>query len=268
MNEPTPSPALPDLTQPADGARSLLTKVPEVTIFFWIIKVMTTGVGETISDYLAHRLGPMPAVALAAGGLVVTLALQYAMRRYVAWVYWLVVLMVSVFGTMAADVLHVGLGIPYVVSTAFYAVALMVVFATWYATEKTLSVHSIDTPRRETFYWAAVLTTFALGTAAGDLTAITMHLGYLSSGVLFAVLIAVPALAFWRFGQNPILSFWFAYVVTRPLGASIADWIAVPSSRAGLGLGTGPVSLLLTIAIVCFVGYPSVSRQETEGEPT
>ena len=197
-----------------------MSKVPEVTVYFWITKVLTTGMGETTSDYLAHRLDPVIAVGLAGVALVASLVLQLCFRRYVAWVYWLAVVMVSVFGTMAADVLHVGLGIPYAVSTGFFTVALGAVFAVWYAVERTLSIHSIRTRRRELFYWATVLTTFALGTAAGDLSATSLRLGYFGSGVVFAVVFAVPALAHWRLRLNAILAFWLAYVVTRPLGAA------------------------------------------------
>ncbi|MDR3687341.1 MAG: hypothetical protein P4L93_10335 [Coriobacteriia bacterium] len=245
-------------------AGALISKVPEATVYFWITKVLTTGLGETTSDFLAHRIGPLLAVSLAGVGLLIALVAQFLVRRYVAGVYWLVVAMVSVFGTMAADVLHVGLGVPYLVSTAFFIVALAVVFAAWYAAEKTLSIHSIYTRRREAFYWSIVLITFALGTAAGDMTAITLHLGYFASGVLFAVLIAVPAVGYWKFGLNGVFAFWFAYVMTRPLGASFADWLAVPTSRGGLGLGTGPVSLVLTALVVAFVAYLAVARPGVE----
>jgi uncharacterized membrane-anchored protein len=240
----------------------MLSKVPEVTAYFWVIKVLTTGMGETTSDYLAHRLGPIVAVGLAGVVLAAALALQLSVRRYVAWIYWSAVVMVSVFGTMAADVLHVGLGVPYVVSTAFFVVALAAIFALWYVSEKTLSIHSIFTWRREVFYWATVMATFALGTAAGDMTAVSIHLGYLTSGVMFAVLMAVPALAYWRLGLNPVFAFWFAYVVTRPLGASFADWLGVSHARGGLALGTGPVSLALTVVILGFVGYLAMSRKD------
>jgi uncharacterized membrane-anchored protein len=238
------------------------SKVPEVTVYFWIIKALTTGMGESTSDYLVHRLVPEIAVMLGGIGLVVALVLQFRADRYVAWTYWLAVAMVGIFGTMAADVLHVGLGVPYIASTLFYAVVLAVVFRTWYVTEKTLSIHSIYTPRREAFYWAAVLATFALGTAAGDLTAVTFGLGYFGSGLMFAAVIALPAVGYWRFGWNPVLAFWFAYVVTRPLGASFADWMAVSSARGGLALGTGPVSLVLAALIAAFVAYLSITRKD------
>ncbi len=249
---------------PPSVARIALTKVPEATALFWIIKVLTTGMGETTSDYLVNRIDRPLAVALGAIGFAAALALQFAARRYIEWIYWLAVVMVAIFGTMAADVLHVQLGIPYAVSTAFFAVALAVVFSVWYSTEKTLSIHSINTPRREVFYWATVLTTFALGTAAGDLTAVTLHLGYFSSGLLFAGLIAVPAIGYRWFGLNAIVAFWSAYVLTRPLGASFADWMAVPAARGGLGYGTGPISVVLGIVIVVLVGCLTITRQRAE----
>src|SRR5258708_7474920 len=173
-----------------------MRRVPEITVYFWIIKLLTTAMGEVTSDYLVHQMNPIIAVALAGVGLAVALIIQFWARRYVAWIYWLAVVAVAIFGTMAADVLHVGLGIPYLVSTVFFSVALAVLFALWYASERTLSIHSIDTARRELFYWATVMATFVLGTAAGDMTASTMGLGYFAPGVVFAVLIALPALAY------------------------------------------------------------------------
>ena len=174
--------------------------------------------------------------------------------------------MVGVFGTMCADVLHVGLGVPYIASTIFYAVVLAVIFRTWHRTEGTLSIHSIYTARREAFSWATVLATFALGTAAGDLTAVTFGLGYFASGLLFTAVIAVPAIGYWALRlERGVLGFWFAYVVTRPLGASFADWLAVSNERGGLGLGTGPVSLVLAALIACFVAYLSFTRKDVPG---
>jgi uncharacterized membrane-anchored protein len=246
---------------PSEG-RSVLSKVPEITVYFWVIKVLTTGMGETASDYLAHRFAPEVAVGLGAVAFTAALALQFAVRRYVAWIYWLAVVMVSVFGTMAADVLHVGLGVPYLVSTVFFLAVLGTVFAAWYRTERTLSIHSIDTRRREVFYWATVLATFALGTAAGDLTATTLHWGYLGSGVVFAVAIAVPAILHRRFGLDGIAAFWIAYVITRPLGASFADWMGVSHARSGLGLGTGQVTIGWSAAIVVLVAYLMITRTD------
>jgi uncharacterized membrane-anchored protein len=235
-------------------------KVPEVTAAFWIAKVLTTGMGEATSDFLVHQLAPIVAVAIGGFGLAVALVLQFRERRYNPWIYWLAVAMVAVFGTMAADFLHVELGIPYVVSTAFFAVVLAAVFAIWYRTEHTLSIHSIDSPRREAFYWLTVISTFALGTAAGDMTATTFHLGYLVSGVAFTLLIAVPAVAHRWFGLNAIVAFWFAYIVTRPLGASFADWLGVSHARGGLNWGTGAVSIGAAILIAGVVAYLAATQ--------
>lgn len=253
-------------TAAAEKSRVALSAVPEVTVLFWVAKVLTTGMGETASDFLAHHLDPVVAGGLGAVGLVAALALQLRARRYVPWVYWLAVAMVSVFGTMAADVVHVILGIPYAVSTVAFVLILAAVFAVWRRTEGTLSIHSITTRRRELFYWTTVLTTFALGTAAGDLTATTLHLGYLASGVLFAVVIAVPAVAHWKLGLGAVSAFWFAYIVTRPLGASFADWMGVPPARRGLGWGTGPVTLALVVLIVGVVGYLAATHVDAPVE--
>ncbi len=243
-----------------------LSKVPEVTAFFWIVKALTTAMGESTSDFLVHAMIPQIAVVLGGTAFVIALYIQFSKDRYVPWAYWLAVAMVGVFGTMCADVLHVGFGVPYIASTILFAVALVAVFRTWHRSEGTLSIHSIRTPRRELFYWAAVVATFALGTAAGDLTAVTFGLGYFGSAVLFAVVIAIPALGYFRYRMNPILAFWFAYVVTRPLGASIADWLGKSSESGGLGLGTGPVSFVLAATIAGFVAYLSVTGKDTPAE--
>ncbi|TQX84253.1 MULTISPECIES: hypothetical protein [Rhizobium] len=242
------------------------SKVPEVTALFWIIKILLTGMGETTSDYLVNTIDPMVAVGIGGVAFVASLALQLRAKRYIAWIYWLAVVMVSVFGTMAADVVHVALGISYAISTPFFAVALAVIFAIWQRTEGTLSIHSVYTTRRELFYWATVSTTFALGTAAGDLTATNMGLGYLQSGILFAVVFALPAIAYWKLGFSEIATFWFAYVVTRPLGASFADWMGVNAARGGLNWGTGPVSLVLAILICALVVYSSLTRKRSKTE--
>ncbi len=240
-------------------------RVPEITAYFWAIKALSTAMGESTSDYLVHAMDPKVAVVLGFIGFLAALALQFWMRRYNAWTYWLAVVAVGVFGTMAADVLHVGFGVPYIVSSIIYAIALVAVFGTWYRTEGTLSIHSVDTPRREMFYWAAVVATFAMGTAVGDLTATTFGLGYFASGLLFAAIIAVPAIGYFRFGWNPILSFWLAYVATRPLGASFADWMGKPQSAGGLGWGDGPVAIGLTIAIFCTVAFLAITRRDVQG---
>ena len=251
--------------QPMQLAQRAMRKVPEVTIYFWIIKLLSTAMGESTSDYLVYHINPYIAVALGGIGFLASLVLQLLVRRYVAWIYWLAVVMVAIFGTMAADVTHIVLGIPYLISTVCFAVALAVIFVVWYGSEKTLSIHSINTPRREMFYWATVIATFALGTAAGDLTAVTLGLGYFASGVLFAVLFAVPALGYRLFGLNEIGAFWFAYIMTRPLGASFADWLGKPI-LGGLGLGDLKVTLVLTILIIGFVGYLTVTRKDIKGE--
>src|SRR5947209_12862137 len=251
--------------QPLHLALGAIRKVPEITLYFWIIKLLSTAMGESTSDYLVYQINPYVAVAIGCLGLAVALILQLSVRRYVAWVYWLAVVMVAVFGTMASDVLHVVLGIPYLVSTACFASALAIIFVIWYASEKTLSIHTIYSGRRELFYWATVMATFALGTAAGDLTASTLRLGYFPSLVLFAVLFALPALAYWLFGLNEIFAFWFAYVVTRPLGASFADWLGKPY-LGGLGLNDGKVAVVLTILIIIFVGYLTVTHKDKKDE--
>jgi len=256
-----------EMTSARPLARRLL-RVPEITAFFWIIKGLSTALGESTSDYLVHAMSPVVAVLLGFAGFVIALALQLSRHRYVVWAYWLAVVMVGVFGTMAADVLHVGLGVPYVASSALYAIVLIAVFVAWQRTEKTLSIHSIDTVRRELFYWAAVCATFAMGTAVGDLTAVTFHFGYSYSALLFAVIIVVPIIGFRWLGWNAILSFWFAYVITRPLGASIADWLGKPKRLTGLGWGDGRVSIALTIAIAVLVGYLAVTKSDAQHDET
>jgi uncharacterized membrane-anchored protein len=240
-------------------------RVPEITVYFWVIKALSTALGESTSDYLVHIMDPRIAVGFGFLGFVVALVLQFSVRRYLAWTYWLAVVMVGVFGTMAADVLHVGFGVPYTESSVVYALVLLAVFVSWGRTERTLSIHSIDTARREAFYWAAVVATFAMGTALGDLSAVTFHLGYLGSGLLFAAVIAIPALGYWWLHWNPIFSFWFAYVATRPLGASFADWTSKPKSVGGLGWGDGPVALVLAAAIFCLVAFLAVTRSDVQG---
>jgi len=229
-------------------------KVPEITALFWVIKVLTTGMGEAASDYLAaHNLVIAGALGLVGFGL--GMAWQLRVRRYRAGVYWFAVAMVALFGTMAADGLHKGLGIPYTVTTVGYALALALIFVVWQRSEQTLSIHSITTRRREWFYWLTVLATFALGTAAGDLTAFTLHLGYAASIVLFGVAIAVPGVAYARGWMNSVAAFWTAYVLTRPLGASIADWLGKPTRLHGLGYGDGTVTVVATLAIAVLVAY-------------
>lgn len=220
--------------------------------------------GEATSDFLVFRINPYVAVAIGFVGFLVALALQFTRHRYVAWAYWLSVAGVGVFGTMVADVLHVSLHVPYSASSVLYAVVLAAVFVVWQRTEGTLSIHTIDTPRRESFYWAAVIATFAMGTALGDLTAITLRLGYGGSIILFSAVILLPAIGYRWFQLNPIVAFWSAYVVTRPLGASFADWVGKPTDVSGLGWGDGKIALLLTAAIVVLVGFLSVTHHDVQ----
>jgi uncharacterized membrane-anchored protein len=255
-----------DLTAPSTprGIHPIL-KVPEIAVYFWIVKLLSTAMGESTSDYLVYQIDPYVAVAFGCIALGIALLLQFLARGYVAWRYWLAVSMVAVFGTMAADVLHVVIGIPYLVSTVFFATILVIVFVSWYASEKTLSIHTVYAGRREVFYWATVMATFALGTAAGDLTASTLGLGYFTSILLFAVLFTIPAVGYWRFGLNGVVAFWFAYVMTRPLGASVADWLG-KRILGGLGLGDQKVAPVLTILIVGFVVYLTVTRKDRPDE--
>ncbi|WP_382304834.1 hypothetical protein [Herbiconiux sp. UC225_62] len=240
-----------------------ISKVPEITALFWVTKILTTGMGETTSDFVVTTIDPVIGVAIAFVLLVAALVMQFRAHRYVPWIYWLTVVLVSIFGTMAADVVHVQFGVPYEVSTAGFAVALAAIFTIWYLSERTLSIHSIDTRRREVFYWAAVLTTFALGTAAGDWTATVLGLGYFASGLLFLAAICVPALAYRYLRLNAVIAFWAAYVLTRPLGASFADWLGVGPERGGVGTGTGVVSLVLAIAIAVCVLRLTVVRERS-----
>jgi uncharacterized membrane-anchored protein len=250
----------------ADGAAgsrqgwALATKVPEITIWFWIAKIASTGMGEATSDFVFFRYGTVVDGTFGAILLIGALALQFRTRQYNTWIYWLAVVAVSVTGTMAADGLHVVIGLPYTVTTALYAVVLAVIFVAWYRTEGTLSIHSITTVRREAFYWATVMATFALGTALGDLTATTLKLGYFSSAVLFLVVIAIPLVAHWKLGMGSVFAFWFAYTITRPLGASVADWLGIQHRFGGLGWGRGNVAMLLTVPILIAVAYMAVTH--------
>lgn len=230
-------------------------KVPAVGILFWFVKALTTAFGESTSDFLVHSMAPVLAVLLGFGAFLVALGVQFSARRYAAVRYWFAVAMVGVFGTMAADVLHVGFRVPYLASAVLFGVVLAAVFLLWFRTERTLSMHSVNTPRRELFYWAAVVATFALGTAVGDLTANTFRLGYLASGIVFAAAILVPAVAYRWFGLNGVAAFWSAYVLTRPVGASFADWFGVSKARGGLALGPGPVAVVLGLLILGTVAY-------------
>jgi uncharacterized membrane-anchored protein len=240
----------------------MLTKVPEVTVIFWVLKLLTTGMGEAMSDFLGQHSVPI-AAAIGIFGLWFAIWLQMRQREYRAPIYWFAVMMVAIFGTMAADGIHDGASIPYSVTTPLFALVVAAIFFLWYRSEGTLSIHSITTRRRESYYWAAVLATFALGTAAGDLTALSLNLGFWPSVVLFAAVISIPAVGWWRFGMHPIVAFWFAYIVTRPLGASFADGFS-KHGNGGLGLGDGTVSGLALIAFAGLVAYVTMTRLDVQ----
>lgn len=244
---------------PAGRGATVMSKVPEITLMFWVAKLLTTGMGETTWDALDIAFDQVIAVAITGGLFLVAMVVQFVRRSYDAWAYWSAIVMVSVFGTTVADLVHNDLGVPYTVSTAVLLVLVLAVFGLWYRVEGTLSIHSITTRRREVFYWAAVLLTFALGTAAGDWTASTLHLGYLPSGVVFAVLFVLPAIAY-RFGANAVACFWISYVLTRPFGASFADWFGGPPGRGGLALGMDRTAIVLTVLIVAVVAWFAVTK--------
>ena len=240
-------------------------KVPEIIFLFWVIKVLTTAGGEATSDYLALDLGSrLVAGCIEAGIFLVALVWQFRTRRYVAAAYWLLAYAIAIFGTGVADAMHLFIGIPYSGTTFLWAVVLALVFWLWYRSERTLSIHSIYTQRREVFYWAVVFATFAEGTALGDWTAVSLHLGYLASGILFFLIILIPAVAWWRFGLNSVVAFWFAYVITRPLGASFADYFGKPHSLSGAGYGEGTVALITTLIVAVLVGYLAVTKRDIQ----
>ncbi len=246
---------------------STALRVPRITVLFWVVKALSTAMGEAASDFLVRVFPPVLAVAIGFVIFVVALALQFTRGRYVAWAYWLAVCAVGVFGTMVADVLHVGFGVPYAVSAPLFAVVLAVVFVVWYRVERTLSIHTVDTTRREVFYWLTVVSTFALGTAVGDLTATTFSLGYLVSAIVFAALILVIALLYGVVHLGAVISFWAAYVLTRPFGASVADWLGKPPALGGVGVGDGTVALVFLLAIIGLVAYLQVSRRDMQAAP-
>lgn len=247
--------------------RLMLNKVPEVTLFFWIIKILCTTVGETFADYLIANLhlGLTNTTYLMGSLLIVTLFFQFRLNKYKPCQYWLSVVLLSIVGTLITDNLTDKLGVSLVTSTIAFSVLLALTFAAWYAREKTLSVHTIDTTPRETFYWLAILFTFALGTAAGDLVAERLQLGYLLSALIFGGLIAVIAFSHWRLKLNGILAFWLAYILTRPLGASIGDFLSQPRDAGGLNLGTVGTSALFLVAIFGLVLYLAFTKKDVSG---
>jgi uncharacterized membrane-anchored protein len=242
---------------------NLLNKVPEVTLGFWAIKILSTTVGETGADYLAVHVGLGTAItgAVMAGPLIAALVLQFRAPRYVPWVYWLTVVLVSVVGTQITDALTDGLGVSLYASTLVFALGLGCVFIAWYRAERTLSIRTIVTPRRELFYWLAILLTFALGTAAGDLATEELGLGFQWGVVVFGGLIGAVALA-WRLGLNAVLAFWLTYILTRPLGASLGDLLSQAKTYGGLGLGTVYTSLAFLVLIVVLVALTSLRRPQ------
>jgi uncharacterized membrane-anchored protein len=251
------------MTRPLTG-REMLNKVPEVTLYFWIIKILCTTVGETASDYLTDNvgLGLTNTTYITAALLIATLVAQFRARRYIAPIYWLGIVLISVVGTQITDNLTDNHGVPLVNSTILFSLLLAAVFAVWFASERTLSIHTIFTTRREAFYWLTVLFTFALGTAAGDLAAERLALGYLLSAVMFAALIGLVALCHYRLGLGAVTAFWLAYILTRPLGASLGDFLSQPRASGGLGLGTTVTSLIFLTAIVAVVAYLTVTRRD------
>lgn len=249
-----------------ESAMRMLNKVPEVTLYFWIIKIMATTVGETGADFLSFnmKLG-LTGTSLVMGAILVAfLFMQVRSRKYVPWLYWVTVVLISIVGTLITDNMVDNFGVALKTTTFIFSVALVAVFAAWYASEKTLSIHTIFTTRRELFYWAAILFTFALGTAAGDLAAEGLGLGYANSAMIFGAMIAIVTLAFYAFRMNAILAFWIAYILTRPLGASFGDFLSQPVVKGGLGLGTVVTSLIFLVIIVTLVVYLTITRKDTQ----
>ena len=253
----------------ASSGRDLLSKVPEVTAFFWIIKILCTTVGETVADFLATNLnlGLTNTTYVMGALLAVALIAQFRSDRYRPGIYWVSVVLLSVVGTLITDNLTDNFGVPLIATTVIFSVVLIAVFATWYAVERTLSIHSIRTVRREIFYWLAILFTFALGTSAGDLAAEKLAFGYLPSALTFAAVIAVIAVAHLVFRLNAILAFWLAYILTRPLGASLGDYLSQARSDGGLGLGTTVTSAIFLVTILALVVYLAITRRDQAGHP-
>ena len=241
-----------------------LSRVPEITLFFWIIKIMATTVGETAADFLSFTLGwgLVSTSYVVSGLLLFAVLIQFKLKRYVPTSYWLVVVLVSVVGTLITDNLVDNLGMSLVNITIVFSVALTAVFMGWYGSEKTLSIHSIYTAKRELFYWAAILVTFALGTAAGDLVAEHLAMGYGLSALMFGAVIAVITVAYYQLKLNAVLAFWLAYILTRPFGASMGDLLSQPVTAGGLGLGTVGTSAVFLVAIVGVISYMTKQQRK------
>lgn len=244
--------------------REMANKVPLITIAFWIIKVLATTVGETGADYLNFQvgLGLVPTAAIMAAALAVLLAVQFLQTRYVPWIYWLVVVFLSIVGTLITDIMTDSLGVSLFLSTGVFTALLALTFVIWHRTERTLSIHAIDTRSREAFYWAAILFTFALGTAAGDLLSEKLGLGYAKSGFIFGAAIALVGLGYYTQLLGPVLAFWLAYILTRPLGASIGDFLTQQPNAGGLGLSTTLTSSVFVALILALVVYLTISRRD------
>ncbi len=249
--------AVPDLL----SGRQMLNKVPEATIFFWIIKVLCTTVGETASDFLNVNLGfGLTGTAIVAGILLtVILFFQFKSKKYIPAIYWLAVVLISIFGTLVTDIMTDSIGVPLEISTIGFTIALMLTFAIWYRSEKTLSMHSIDTTKREAFYWFAILFTFALGTASGDLMAESLGLGYLVTGLIVVAVVVAISIA-WKLGLDSVLGFWIVYIMTRPLGASLGDYLTQPPKYSGLGLGATLTTAIFLTAILFTVVFLSITK--------
>jgi uncharacterized membrane-anchored protein len=244
-----------------------MNRVPEVTVDFWLIKLLAVTMGETAADYLAVNLGlGLTATSvIMAGLLAVALRVQFAQRRYVPWAYWLVVVLISVVGTLVTDNLTDNFGVPLIASTIGFSLALVATFAIWFRAEGTLSIHEIFTARREGYYWLAILFTFALGTAAGDLVAERFGLGYLATGILFGMIILSLAIGYFWLGLDAILGFWLAYIFTRPLGASFGDLLSQPADYGGMGLGTVVTSAIFLAGIVALVAAMTLRAPRVAG---
>jgi uncharacterized membrane-anchored protein len=251
MNEAT-------ATRKTTSRRYLANKVPEITLMFWVLKLLTTGMGESMSDFMGDHNVPIAGL-VGIGGMALALRLQLRQKRYSAPYYWFVVMMIAIFGTMVADAIHDGASISYPVTTVAFGLFTAIVFWRWYRSEGTLSIHHIDTPRRERYYWAAVFGTFALGTAAGDMTATTLNLGFFHSILLFSAVMLIPLIGWWRFNWNPIFAFWFAYIDTRPIGASFSDWFSKAHKITGLNFGDGHTAAAALIVFVALVTWTTLS---------
>ncbi|MGC9221544.1 MAG: hypothetical protein ACP5H2_09385 [Solirubrobacteraceae bacterium] len=238
-------------------------KVPEIIVLFWVVKVLTTAGGEVTSDYL-KRYGNFVGGGVEIALFVIALVLQFSTNRYRAFAYWSLAYAIAIAGTGLADFMHLDVHIPYAGTTLLWAVVLAVVFRMWYRSEGTLSIHSITTQRREAFYWAVVFSTFALGTALGDFTASSVGLGYLASGIFFLVVFLLPGFA-WRYlGLNAVAAFWMSYILTRPLGASFADYVSKPASLSGINFGNGTTALVVVIVVLALVSYLAIARTDIQ----